>query len=152
MTNPAYVIPEAGQAIGALLRAVRQDVVPLETLMPAAVRGSQVNGGSACLHADVVEARKAGVDDDRLAAVAAWRGSPFFSAAERVALALAESVARMNDRSSDAVSDALWDEVVAHYDERQRAVLILWIATGNLFNTVNNVIKEPAGTTWGPGT
>ncbi|GGT44396.1 hypothetical protein ACFFV7_53275 [Nonomuraea spiralis] len=32
--------------------------------------------------------------------------------------------------------------------ERQRATLILWMATSNFFNTVNNVIKDPAGTTW----
>ncbi|MBM7774739.1 AhpD family alkylhydroperoxidase [Actinokineospora baliensis] len=148
MTNPAHVIPVAGQAIQTLTQALQQDIVPLTTLMLTAVRASQINSGSACLHADITEARKAGVTEDQLATVAAWRDSPFFTEAERAALALAEAAARQSDRSTDAVPDALWDDLVTHYDVWQRAVLILWIATSNLFNTINNVIREPGGTTW----
>ncbi|SCL72650.1 alkylhydroperoxidase AhpD family core domain-containing protein [Micromonospora citrea] len=152
MANPAYLVPDAGHAIGALMRAMQHDmeqgVVPAATLMLAAVRGSQINGGSACLYADAAEARKAGVTDDQLITVAAWRQSPYFTDAERAALALAEAATRMNDQSDDAVPDAVWNELVEHYDERQRATLILWMATSNLFNTINNIIKDPAGTTW----
>jgi alkylhydroperoxidase family enzyme len=46
------------------------------------------------------------------------------------------------------VSDDLWAEVEKHYSEEQRAGLILWIATTNLFNRINASIKEPAGATW----
>ncbi|MEU4542114.1 carboxymuconolactone decarboxylase family protein [Nonomuraea dietziae] len=152
MTNPAYLVPHAGQAIQDLFLAMRHDmeqgVIAPATLMLAAMRGSQINGGSACLYADVAEARKAGVTDDQLIAVAAWRQSPFFTDAERAVLALAEAAARMNDQSADAIPDAIWDELVKHYDERQRATLILWMASSNFFNTVNNIIKDPAGTTW----
>jgi AhpD family alkylhydroperoxidase len=149
MTNPAYLVPDAADAIQSLLRAaMRPDIVPRTTLMLAAVRGSQLNGGSACLYADTAAARKAGVTDDQLTTVAAWRQSPFFTDAERAALALAEAAARMNDQPTDAIPDAVWNELVDHYDERQRATLILWIATSNLFNTINNIITEPAGTTW----
>lgn len=55
---------------------------------------------------------------------------------------------RIADRSGDAVSDELWDEVVDHFDEQQVAALVLWIATTNLFNRANAAIREPAGTTW----
>ncbi|MFI7708389.1 hypothetical protein [Nonomuraea sp. NPDC049480] len=54
----------------------------------------------------------------------------------------------MNDQSADAIPDAIWDDLVKHYDERQRATLILWMAMSNFFDTVNNIIKDPAGTTW----
>ncbi|MGP3937459.1 carboxymuconolactone decarboxylase family protein [Nonomuraea sp. KM88] len=152
MANPAYLVPDAGHAIGALMQAMQHDmeqgIVPAATLMLAAMRGSQINGGSACLYADAAEARKAGVTDDQLITVAAWRQSPYFTDAERAALALAEAATRMNDRSGDAIPDAVWDELVEHYDERQRATLILWMATSNLFNTINNIINDPAGTTW----
>ncbi|RFU41667.1 carboxymuconolactone decarboxylase family protein [Actinomadura logoneensis] len=152
MTNPAYLVPEAGRAIQSLMQAMAKDmadgVVPASTLMLAAMRGSQINGGSACLYADAAEARKAGVTDDQMNAVAAWRQSPFFTDAERAALALAEAATRMNDRSDAAIPDAVWDGLVEHYDERQRATLILWTATSNLFNTINNIINDPAGTTW----
>ena len=112
------------------------------------MRGSQINGGSACLYADAAEARKAGVTEEQMTAVAAWRQSPFFSGGEPAALALAEAATRMNDRTGDAVPDAVWDDLVTHFDERQRATLILWVATSNLLNTINNVIQDPAGTTW----
>jgi AhpD family alkylhydroperoxidase len=152
MTNPAYLAPDAGHAIQALMQAMQHDIeqgiVPPTTLMLAAMRGSQINGGSACLYADAAEARKVGVTDDQLTTVAASRQSPFFTDAERAALGLAEATARMNDQSGDPIPDAIWDDLVKHYDERQRATLILWIATSNLFNTINNIIKDPAGTTW----
>jgi AhpD family alkylhydroperoxidase len=146
MTNPSRVIPDAGDAIQRLLQATLQDVVPETTLMLAAVRGSQINGGSACLYADILRARKAGVADNQLATVIAWRQSPYFTDAERAVLALTESAVRMNDRIGPAVPDPIWDDVVEHYDEQQRAILILWIACSNLFNTINNIIQEPAGT------
>ncbi|WP_206068669.1 carboxymuconolactone decarboxylase family protein [Nonomuraea composti] len=72
------------------------------------------------MYADAAEARKAGVTDDQLITVAAWRQSPYFTDAERAALALAEAATRMNDRAGDAIPDAVWDELVEHYDERQR--------------------------------
>jgi AhpD family alkylhydroperoxidase len=149
MTTPAYLVPDAGAAIQALLQAAtRRNILPSTTLMLTAVRGSQINGGGACLYADTAAAREAGVTDDQLTALAAWRQAPFFTDAERAALALAEAAARMNDRSGDAVPDTVWDALVAHYDEHQRAVLILWIGCSAMFNTINNVIGEPAGTTW----
>lgn len=152
VTNPAYLVPDAGHAIGALMQALQRDleqgIVPATTLTLATVRSSQINGGSACLHADVAEGRKAGVTDDQLTTVAAWRRSPYFTDAERAALALAETAARMNNRSGDPVPDAVWDDLAEHHDERQRATLILWLATSNLFNTINTIINEPAGTTW----
>ncbi len=55
------------------------------------------------------DARKAGETDERLFAVAAWREAPYFTDAERAALALAEAVARLNDRA-DAVPEEVWNE------------------------------------------
>lgn len=104
MANPAYLVPEAGHAIGDLMRAMQHDmekgIVPAATLMLAAMRGSQTNGGSACLYADAAEARKAGVTDDQLITVAAWRQSPYFTDAERAALALAATSSTPSTTSS----------------------------------------------------
>jgi AhpD family alkylhydroperoxidase len=149
MKNPAMVLPDAMKGINSLYKAVHTAGVPQETLELAHLRASQINGCSACVDAGARSARKAGVTDERLWAVAAWREAPYFSDAERAALALAEAVTRLGDRSGDAVPDELWDEVADHFDEQQLAGLILWIATTNLFNRLNATIKEPAGTTWG---
>ncbi|GAB2952996.1 carboxymuconolactone decarboxylase family protein [Micromonospora polyrhachis] len=149
MKNPAMVLPDAMKGIQNLFKAIDKGGVSAQTQELVGLRASQINGCSACVHAHVQNARKAGETDERLAAVAAWREAPFFTDPERAALALTEAATRLADRSADAVPDEIWDEVTDHYDEEQLAALILVIATTNLFNRINTTIKEPAGTTWG---
>ncbi|MDQ1023940.1 AhpD family alkylhydroperoxidase [Streptomyces umbrinus] len=149
MKNPAAILPDAGQAIQGLIKAAGKGGVPQETLELVHLRASQINGCSACVYGGSHSAHKAGLSDERLWAVSAWREAPFYSDAERAALALAEAMTRLGDRSDDAVPDELWDVVADHYDERQLASLILWIATTNFFNRLNATVKEPAGATWG---
>ena len=55
--------------------------------------------------------------------VGAWREAPYFSDAERAALALTEAVTRLADRS-DPVSDEVWAEAASHYDEAELAGLV----------------------------
>ena len=62
-------------------------------------------------------AKKLGETDERLFAVAAWRDTPYFTDAERAALALTEAVTRLSDRA-DPVPDDIWDEAARHYDEQ----------------------------------
>ena len=79
--------------------------------------------------------------------MAAWRDAPYFTDAERAALALAEAVTRLSDRA-DAVPDEIWDEAARHYDEPALAALILSIATTNVFNRVNVTTRRVAGARW----
>lgn len=90
------------------------------------------------------DAKKAGETDERLFAVAAWREAPYFTDAERAALALAEPVTRLSDRP-DTVPDEVWEEVSRHYDEPAPAALILSIATVNLWNRLNASTRQVAG-------
>jgi alkylhydroperoxidase family enzyme len=76
--------------------------------------------------------------------VAAWRDAPYFTDAERAALALTEAVTRLADRP-DPVPDQLWDEVAKHYDEQGLAALLLSIATSNAFNRLNISTRQIAG-------
>jgi alkylhydroperoxidase family enzyme len=80
--------------------------------------------------------------------VAAWREAPYFTEAERAALALTEAVTRLSDRA-DPVPDEVWDEATRFYDEKGLAALILMIATTNLFNRLNVTTRQVAGRTWG---
>src|SRR5258708_1564799 len=136
MKNPAVVIPEAMSAIKALYSAVYQGGVPQTTLHLVHLRASQINGCSYCVHGGSHHARKEGESDDRLFAIAAWRDTPYFSDAERAALALTEAITRLSDRP-DPVPDEVWEEAARHYDERALAALILAISTTNLFNKLN---------------
>jgi AhpD family alkylhydroperoxidase len=144
MNNPAVIIPEAMQAIQALTGAAQQGGVPEATLALVHLRASQINGCSFCAQSGTAHARKAGETDDRLATVAAWRDAPYFSDAERAALALTEAVTRLADRP-DPVPDAIWDDAARHYDERALAGLLLWIATTNVYNRLNVPTRQVAG-------
>ncbi|HLJ82391.1 MAG TPA: carboxymuconolactone decarboxylase family protein [Ktedonobacterales bacterium] len=144
MKNPAVLLPDATEGIQTLIKATRKGGVPLKTLELVHLRASQINGCSYCTVSGARSAKKAGETDERLFAVAAWREAPYFTDAERAALALTEGVTRLADRS-DPVPDDIWNEAARHYDEKQLAALILWIATTNLFNRVNATIKQVAG-------
>ena len=92
--------------------------------------------------------KKRGESDERLFAVSAWREAPYFSDAERAALALTEAITRLSDRA-DPVPDEIWKEATRHYDERALAGLILSIATINVWNRLNVSTRQVAGS--GPG-
>jgi AhpD family alkylhydroperoxidase len=146
MSNPATILPDALDGIQALLKASKKGGVPPKTLELVHLRASQINGCSFCVDSGARSARRAGETDERLFAVAAWREAPYFTDAERAALALTEAVTRLADRA-DPVPDAVWDEAARHFDERGLAALILMIATTNLFNRLNASTRQPAGVT-----
>jgi AhpD family alkylhydroperoxidase len=142
--NPAIIIPEAMQALLALNTATEKGGVPATILGLVHLRASQINGCSVCVDMGWRMLKKAGETDERLFAVAAWRDAPYFTDAERAALALAEAVTRLSDRA-DPVPDEIWDEAARHYDERALAALILSIATTNTFNRLNVSTRQVAG-------
>jgi AhpD family alkylhydroperoxidase len=147
MKNPAMILPSAVQAIHRLQETFQDGTVPAATLALVHLRTSQINGCSACVDGGARHARKAGESDERLMAVSAWRETPYFTDAERAALALAEAMTRLSDRE-DPVPDAVWEEAARHYDEQSLARLILAIGVANLFNRVNVTTRQPAGV-WG---
>ena len=147
MKNPALTIPGAMQAIQALLGATQKAGTPEKTLQLVHLRASQINGCGPCIDFGVRHAQKAGETAERLFAVSAWRETPYFSDAERAALALAESVTRLDDRA-DPVPDEIWEEARRHFDEPALAGLIMSIATTNLFNRLNVTTRQVAGSAW----
>ena len=138
------IIPEAMPAIRALNAATEKGGVPSATLALVHLRASQINGCSTCVDAGSRTAKKAGESDERLFAVAAWRDAPYFSEAERAALALTEAVTRLADRE-DPVPDAVWDEAARHYNERALASLVIAITTANVWNRLNVATRQIAG-------
>ena len=145
MSHPAMIVPPAMAALQALGAAVAETGVPVRTLDLINVRVSQINACGVCLLGELRAAKKHGVSDEQLALVAAWREAPFFTDAERAALALAEAMTRLSDRS-DAVPDDVWDEAARHYDEQTLAGLVLALANINLWNRLNVATHQVAGT------
>ena len=148
MQNPAMVLPEAMQPIQALWASAEKGGVPAKTLHLIHLRTSQINGCSVCLDGGWRIAKKDGETDERLFALAGWRDAPYYTDAERAALALAEAITRMSDRA-DPVPDEIWNEAARHYDERPLAALVVAITTVNVWNRLNVSTRQVAGS-WKP--
>jgi AhpD family alkylhydroperoxidase len=144
MKNPAMIVPDAMQALHALGASAETGGVPSTTIGLVQLRASQINGCSVCVDMHPRLMKKAGETDERVLAVAAWRDAPYFTDAERAALALTEAVTRLSDRA-DPVPDAIWEEAARHYDEPALAALIIAIATINVWNRLNVATRQVAG-------
>ena len=142
--NPAVTVPGALQGLQALGAAVRQSDIPETTLYLVELRASQINGCSICVDIHSHELKLAGEPVERINAVTVWRETPYFTDAERAALALTESATRLADRP-DAVPDDVWDEAARHYDKAQLAALVIAIATINAFNRINASTRQITG-------
>ena len=148
MTNPAFLVPEAMQALHAFAKASHKGGIPARTILLIHLRASQINGCSVCVQMHSTELKQSGETDERLFTVAAWRESPYFTDAERAALALTEAGTRLADRP-DSVSDEIWQEAARHYDEAGLASLVLAIAGINVWNRINALTRQVAGA-WKP--
>ncbi|GGS90606.1 carboxymuconolactone decarboxylase family protein [Nonomuraea spiralis] len=134
-------------AIKHLNKAIAAGGVDGRLLSLVHLRASQINGCSPCVYTSVAAASKAGESDERLHAVSAWRETPFFTDAERAALALTEAATRIQD-GAPGVTDEIWQAAADHHTEEQLNALILEIALTNFYNRINHTIREQAGKTW----
>ena len=105
MKNPAMIIPDAMQALQALGASAEKAGLPAKTLGLVHLRASRINGCGMCCDMHPRLMRKAGETDERMHALAAWRDAPYFTDAERAALALTEAVTRSSDRPDPVPDD-----------------------------------------------
>ena len=142
--NPALTVPGALEALQKLGASATTAGIPETTLYMVHLRASQINGCSVCVDMHSRELEHAGESSERIHTVAAWRETPYFSDAERAALALTEAATRLADRP-DPVSDEVWDEAARHYSEPQLAALVVAIAAINAFNRLNAATRQLTG-------
>jgi AhpD family alkylhydroperoxidase len=142
--NPAMSVPGALEALQKLGASATTAGIPETTLYLVHLRASQINGCSVCVDIHSRELTYAGESSERILTVAAWRETPYFSDAERAALALTEAATRLADRP-DPVPDEVWDEAARHYTEAQLAALVVAIATINAYNRLNAATRQITG-------
>jgi AhpD family alkylhydroperoxidase len=142
--NPALTVPGVMPALQRMTDAVKKAGVPETTLYLIELRASQINGCSVCADMHSRELKAAGERDARIFTLATWRETPYFSDAERAALALTEAATRLADRP-DPVPDTVWQEAARHYDESQLAGLVLAIAGINTWNRINVATRQITG-------
>ena len=144
MTSVAMLVPDAYQALMALGKSAKSGKLPARTALLVELRASQINGCGFCVDMHARELKRSGDTDERIYAVAAWRDTPYFTEAERAALALTEAATRIADRP-DAVTDEIWNEAKRHYDEQALASLIIEIGLINIWNRFNVIVRQVAG-------
>jgi AhpD family alkylhydroperoxidase len=144
INNPAMSVPGALEALQNLGASAATAGIPETTLYMVYLRASQINGCSVCVDIHSRELEHAGESSERIHTVAAWRETPYFSDAERAALALTEAATRLADRP-DPVPDEVWDEAARHYSEPQLAAFVVAIAAINAFNRLNAATRQISG-------
>ncbi|GGK02863.1 hypothetical protein GCM10010123_36060 [Pilimelia anulata] len=137
--NLAEVAPAGYRAVLALEQYVR-GAVDRSTLDLVKLRASILNGCAFCVDMHSTDALAAGESSRRLFAVAAWREAPFFTEAERAALALTDAVTRLGEHG---VPDDVWAAAEKHWAAEGTANLILAIATINVWNRVAVSTRMP---------
>jgi AhpD family alkylhydroperoxidase len=142
--NPTLIVPGAMQALQKFSATASRAGLPEITLKLVELRASQINGCSVCVDMHSRELSAAGEPDKRLFTLAAWRETPYFSDAERAALALTEAATRLADRA-DAIPDDVWEEASRHYDQPQLAGLVIAIAAINAWNRINAATRQITG-------
>ena len=97
------------------------------------LRASQLNGCSYCVDLHTGDAQKAGDTLARIAAVAVWRESSLFTARERAAFTLTESITRASETH---VPDADWAAAALVFSPEELGALVSLIVTINAWNLV----------------
>lgn len=122
---------------------IRRGTLPPELMELVLMRASQLNGCAYCLDMHSKDARAAGETEQRLYLVAAWREATCYSERERVALAWCEALTRLDGH--DGVSDALYEQARALFDETELVDLTLLVTVINSWNRINVAARTRAG-------
>jgi len=107
------------------------------------LRASQINGCAFCVDMHSIDARAAGETEQRLYALNAWRETPFYTDRERAALAWVEAITLV---AHTHVPDDVYEEVRAHFTEKEIFDLTFVASTINAWNRIAVASRTPAGT------
>ena len=132
---------DAYRALAALTRATPDIDHAVAEIVK--VRVSQINRCAYCVDLHSGLARKAGVAERLLYAVAVWRESPFFTASERAALDLAEALTLLG---SGPVPKEAYEQAAEHFPGpllAQLVIVITAIGAWNRVMLVGNVQPPP---------
>jgi len=129
--NYIKVQPESFQTLLKLEGYVKKSGLDGKLLELIKIRASQINGCAYCLDMHTKDARAMGETEQRLYMLNAWREAPFYTEAERAALALTEAVTQI---SNAGVPQDLYEQVRNYFDESEFVNLIMAINAINSWN------------------
>lgn len=133
LSNPLELVPELADVSTALYKATGNGSVPRTTIGLVHLRAGQIVGNTylVMLHSGIL--RRTGESEERITAVATWADAPYFTDAERAALALVEAVLQPAAAGGERVSDELYARAAEHYDAKALATLALVIGQVNFY-------------------
>jgi AhpD family alkylhydroperoxidase len=106
------------------------------------LRASYMNGCAYCVDMHTKDARAGGETEQRLYAIPVWRETPFFTPRERAALAWTEAV---TDVAGSRVSEMVYREARAHFDEAELVELTLAVIAINGWNRLAVAFRTEVG-------
>jgi alkylhydroperoxidase family enzyme len=133
MSDPTEYVPEVKDISAALFRATGNKSVPRATINLVHLRAGQIVGNTYLTVLNTGFLRKGGESEERITAVASWQDAPYFTEAERAALALVEATLQPAPHGRERVTDELYAEVARHYDKKALATLTVAIGQINFF-------------------
>ena len=95
------------------------------------IRASQINGCAYCLDMHTKDARQAGETEQRIYALSSWHETSFYCERERAALKWTEALTKISEND---VSDALYNEMLAHFNEEDLVTVTMAIVAINGWN------------------
>ncbi|WP_008582220.1 carboxymuconolactone decarboxylase family protein [Niabella soli] len=125
--------PEGYRALLGMYGYLRNSALSPALLDIVYLKVSQINGCPYCVDLHWQDAIKAGVEGRKLNAVSNWKHMPFFTEAERAALALAEEVTLLPDQE---VSDGVYEKARQYFNDKDLLDLSFAIAHMNMLNRV----------------
>lgn len=126
------VAPEAYQAMLGLEKYIAStDLSPVHKEL-IKIRASQINGCAYCINMHTADARKLGITEQRIFLLSAWREADFYTEEEKAILALTEEITLI----SNHVSEEVYQNAAALFDEKYLAEIILAIITINAWNRI----------------
>jgi AhpD family alkylhydroperoxidase len=126
-------VPAAHNAMRAVDAVVRRFAMPVGLAELVRLRTAQLNGCAFSVDAHSRDALAHEETERRVLALPVWRETPFFTAEERAALDLAETMTRLAERP---VPDESFDAAAAVFSSQTLAELIWVIAVANAWQRI----------------
>lgn len=137
------LVPEIQELAATLVKATANGSIPRATTSLVYLRAGQIVGNTYQTIRHSADLRTAGESEERIATVATWWDSPYFTEAERAALALTDAVFQPHARGAERVPDELFAEVAKHYADKALATLMILIASAAFWMSIALILKPP---------
>jgi len=138
----ARVAPDVYKTLLGVHQYLERSGLEIDLLNLVFLRASQINGCAYCIDMHWKDLRAAGVAEQKLYMLDAWREWTGYSERERAALEWTEAVTRLTHQD---VPDDVYARAHAQFSDEELAKLTLGVTSINAWNRFNIAFRTPAG-------